>query len=247
MRIEEREGYGEDASVEAGDPAQVFDALRQTVEKQGAQLGAEMTVIRRGLEAAFDQFEKFGQPADYSPDLGRIAKELANVSQRLGVIEKHPALLTTPAAQAQAIEQIGTRMVRDTVSNLNQAIRTSAEERGQLARIIGMSREKAEQRKWLIWTAAAGLLAGLALFPLLGNILPIAIGSRMAAITVGEDRWNAGMDMMAADSPGGWGFLQSAWLLANNNREALNACRQEVYQTGETQSCTVSVGPGPGS
>ena len=158
MRIEEREGYGEDASVEAGDPAQVFDALRQTVEKQGAQLGAEMTVIRRGLEAAFDQFEKFGQPADYSPDLGRIAKELANVSQRLGVIEKHPALLTTPAAQAQAIEQIGTRMVRDTVSNLNQAIRTSAEERGQLARIIGMSREKAEQRKWLIWTAAAGLL-----------------------------------------------------------------------------------------
>ena len=244
MKIEDREGSREDASAEGGDPAQVFDALRQTVEKQGAQLGAEMTVIRRGLEVAFDQFEKIGQPADYSPDLGRIAKELAGVSQRLKVIEKHPALLTTPAHQARAIEEIGMGMVRDTVSNLNQAIRNSAEEKGQLARIIGLSREKAEQRKWLIVTAVTGIVAGLVLFPLLGNILPIAIGSRMAAITVGEDRWNAGIALMRAVDPQGTNDLAYASQLARDNAEAIGACRQDAYQTGEAQRCTVRVGLG---
>ena len=142
------------------------------------------------------------------------------------MIEKHPAFLTTPARQALTVEEIGTGMVRDTVAYLNQAIRSSAEERGQLARLIGMSRKKAEQRKWLMGTAVAGLVAGLVLFPLLGNILPIAIDSRMAAITMGTDRWNAGMSLMAAENPGSWNGIAQAWSLADSNREALNACRQ---------------------
>lgn len=244
MRIDDRENYNGNVPGEAGDPAEVFDALRQTVEKQGAQIGAEITVIRRGLEAAFDQFEKFGQPADYSPDLGRIAKELAGVSQRLSVIEKHPALLTTPAAQAQAIERIGTGMVHDTVAKLNQAIRNSAEEKGQLARIIGMSRERDEQRRWVIGAAVAGLVAGLALFPLLGSILPDSLSSRMAALTMGDARWSAGNRILAAESYESWRFIRDALVLADNNTEALNACRKQALATGEAQSCTVSVEPG---
>jgi hypothetical protein len=35
---------------DAGDPAAAFDALRRTIETQGAQIGAEMTVMRRGLK-----------------------------------------------------------------------------------------------------------------------------------------------------------------------------------------------------
>src|SRR5690606_28687931 len=52
---------------DADDPAVAFEALRRTIEAQGKQLGAEMTVIRRGVEAAFDQFERFQQPTDYGP------------------------------------------------------------------------------------------------------------------------------------------------------------------------------------
>ena len=60
---DDREGIEPEALDEdAGDPAAAFDALRRTIETQGAQIGAEMTVMRRGLEAAFDQLEKI-EPA----------------------------------------------------------------------------------------------------------------------------------------------------------------------------------------
>lgn len=52
-----------------------------------------------------------GQRApNYTTTLGTIAKELLTVSQRLGVIKEHPALLTTPERRAQDIEQIGTEL-----------------------------------------------------------------------------------------------------------------------------------------
>ena len=70
---------GEDIEAEpearddgAGDPAAAFEALRHTVEGQGAALAAEIAIIRRGVEAAFDQFDKLSSPPDYGADLGRI-------------------------------------------------------------------------------------------------------------------------------------------------------------------------------
>ncbi|MCO5164741.1 MAG: DUF6118 family protein, partial [Mesorhizobium sp.] len=60
MTDDDGEGFARQASAEdAGDPAAAFEALRRTVEKQGGQIGAEMTIIRRGVEAAFDKFEKY--------------------------------------------------------------------------------------------------------------------------------------------------------------------------------------------
>ncbi len=65
---DDREGIEPEALDEdAGDPAAAFDALRRTIETQGAQIGAEMTVMRRGLEAAFDQLEKIEPAQDYKP------------------------------------------------------------------------------------------------------------------------------------------------------------------------------------
>ena len=57
MTDDGREGFAPGAEQDdAGDPAAAFEALRRTIEKQGGQIGAEMTIIRRGVEAAFDQF-----------------------------------------------------------------------------------------------------------------------------------------------------------------------------------------------
>ena len=89
MTDDDREGFEPEASPEdAGDPAAAFEALRRTIEKQGGQIGAEMTIIRRGVEAAFDQFEKYRQPPDYGPDLGRIIQFLAVVEERLEAVEQ---------------------------------------------------------------------------------------------------------------------------------------------------------------
>ena len=49
MTDDDREGFEPVAPDDAGDPAAAFEALRSTIEKQGGQIGAEMTIIRRGV------------------------------------------------------------------------------------------------------------------------------------------------------------------------------------------------------
>lgn len=62
MTDEDRERFEPETSPDdAGDPAAAFEALRRTVETQGKQLNAEMTIIRKGVELALEQTEKFRQ------------------------------------------------------------------------------------------------------------------------------------------------------------------------------------------
>ena len=90
---DDREGIEPEALDEdAGDPAAAFDALRRTIETQGAQIGAEMTVMRRGLEAAFDQLEKIEPAQDYKPQLAQLVQALDNVAERLHGVEQSPSL-----------------------------------------------------------------------------------------------------------------------------------------------------------
>ena len=63
---DDREGFEPEAMDEdAGDPAAAFDALRETVENLTADLKREMTTIRKGVEAAFEEFDRHGPPQDY--------------------------------------------------------------------------------------------------------------------------------------------------------------------------------------
>ena len=75
------EGAEPDEQDAVSDPAQAFDALRRSIEKLTHDVGGEMTVIRKGVEAAFEEFEKIQQPPDYGPELGRIVKQVAVVGQ----------------------------------------------------------------------------------------------------------------------------------------------------------------------
>lgn len=52
-----------------GNPTATFDAQRRTIETQEVQIGAEMTVMRRRLETAFDQLETVALQADDKPQL----------------------------------------------------------------------------------------------------------------------------------------------------------------------------------
>jgi hypothetical protein len=65
-----------------------------------------------------------------------------------------------------------------------------------------ITRTREEQRAWIIRTAAIGAAAGLLAFPLL--VFPIArmvsfgnLPDGLAASALGEDRWNAGMELMS--------------------------------------------------
>jgi hypothetical protein len=110
---DDREGIEPEALDEdAGDPAAAFDALRRTIETQGAQIGAEMTVMRRGLEAAFDQLEKIEPAQDYKPQLAQLVQALGVVAERLHGVEQSPILRQGATHYAALLERSGEALIR---------------------------------------------------------------------------------------------------------------------------------------
>ena len=90
---DDREEFGPGASADdAGDPAAAFDALRETLENLAADLKREMTTIRKGVEAAFEEFDRHGPPQDYKPELAQIVQQLAHVGERVHGVEQSPIL-----------------------------------------------------------------------------------------------------------------------------------------------------------
>ena len=159
---DDREGFEPDAAPDdAGDPAAAFEALRRTVEAQGAQLGAEMTVIRRGVEAAFDQFEKYRQPPDYGADLGKIIQYLAQVDERLEAVEQSPILRNGPEHYARALERSGEGLVRTAALELEGKGRDLEREALNLAAYTksAYDRESQDLRMWV--AGGVGLVAGV--------------------------------------------------------------------------------------
>ncbi|MCF1505993.1 DUF6118 family protein [Afifella sp. H1R] len=206
-------------------------------------LRAEVTVMRQAMEELPAALE--GQRApDYSSTLGQIAKNLHAAVVRIDALEKHTGAQLTPEAFGRQMHNARSEIFRPIQSDMREAERRVLDAANRLSMAAETIRDRGEQRKWLIGAAAAGVVAGLVLFPLLGRVLPEAIGTRMAALTMGDTRWNAGMSMMGAESPESWNFIAQAWTLADSNSEALDACRAQARETGEAQSCTVNVRPG---
>ena len=241
MTDDDREVFEQEDHDQAGDPAQAFDALRRKIETQGAQLGAEMTVIRRGVEAAFDQFEKFQQPADYGPDLGRIVQQLALVAERLEAVEQSPILRQGPEHYARALERSGESLVRTAAQQLENTGRDLGREAINLAAYTRSAYDRRSQdlRMWIV--GAIGLVTGALLVLLLPRILPFAADTHVAAIVMGQDRWNAGVTIMQTADPDGWRSVVDASQLTRDNAEAIGRCAEAARTASEDQHCTITV------
>ena len=242
MTDDGREGFAPGAEQDdAGDPAAAFEALRRTIEKQGGQIGAEMTIIRRGVEAAFDQFEKFRQPTDYGPDLGRVVQQLALVAERLETVEQSPILRNGPEHYARALERSGESLVRTAAQQLEGKGRDLEREAQNLAAYTKSAYDRHSQdlRMWI--AAGIGLLAGALLVLLLPRVLSFAADTHVAAIIMGQDRWNAGVTMMQTADPEGWSSVVNSSQLVRDNAEAIGRCAEAARTAGQNQKCTITV------
>ena len=242
MTDHDREGFEPEASPEdAGDPAAAFEALRHTIEKQGGQIGAEMTVIRRGVEAAFDQFEKYRQPPDYGPDLGKIIQFLAVVEERLEAVEQSPILRNGPEHYARALERSGESLVRTAALELERRATDLEREAVNLAAYTKSAYDRRSQdlRTWIV--GGIGLFVGVLLVLLLPRILPFAADTHVAAMVIGQDRWNAGVTMMREADPGSWRGVVDSSQLVRVNAEAISQCAEAARTAGADQRCTITV------
>jgi len=213
--------------------------LRRTIEKQGGQIGAEMTIIRRGVEAAFDKLEKYRQPPDYGPDLGKIIKFLAVVDERLEAVEQSPILHNGPEHYARALERSGESLVRTAAQQLEGKGRDLEREAQNLAAYTKSAYDRRSQDLRMWFAGGIGLLAGALLVLLLPRILPFAADTHVAAIVIGQGRWDAGVTMMQTADPGGWRGVADSWQLARDNAEAIGRCTEAARTAGENQRCTI--------
>lgn len=241
MTDDDREGFEPAAPDDAGDPAAAFEALRRTVEKQGGQLNAEMTVIRRGVELALEQAEKVRQPPDYGPDFGKIIKFLAVVEQRLEAVEQSPILRNGPQHYAAVLERGGEGLVRSAVQQLERQA-TDLERAGRnLSAHVASARERRQQDHWLWSIGATGLVAGVLLTLFLPRVLLGSVDMAVASITMNADRWNAGIALMQSGSPTGWRGLADASNLVRANTDALTRCAEAAAKAKKDQNCTITV------
>ena len=241
MTDDDREGIEPEDDSQAGDPAAAFEALRRTVEKQGGQLNAEMTVIRRGVELALEQAEKIRQPPDYGPDLGKIIKFLAVVEQRLEAVEQSPILRNGPQHYAAVLERGGEGLMRTAVQQLERQA-TDLERAGRnLSAHVASARERRQQDHWLWSAGATGLVAGVLLTLFLPRVLPGSVDMAVASIAMNADRWNAGSALMQSGSPTGWRGLADASNLVRANTDALTRCAEAAAKAKKDQSCTITV------
>jgi hypothetical protein len=170
---DEREEFEPQASPdeEAGDPAAAFDALRRTIETQGAQIGAEMTVMRRGLEAAFDQLEKIEPAQDYKPQLAQLVQQLGVVAERLQGVEQSPILRQGAQHYASALERAGEGLVSTAVQKLER----QAGDLERISAVLASHNKQAFHRKdqdFRMWMAGlVGLFVGMFLILLLPRFL----------------------------------------------------------------------------
>jgi len=242
---DDREGIEPEALDEdAGDPAAAFDALRRTIETQGAQIGAEMTVMRRGLEAAFDQLEKIEPAQDYKPQLAQLVQALDNVAERMHGVEQSPILRHGAQHYAALLERSGEALIRTAAQQLER----QASDLERAGRNLATHTKSAYDRKsqdFRMWMAGlVGLFVGIFLILLLPRFLPFSADSHVAALVMGRDRVSAGHAVIRAADPFEAQKITWGGQFYDASSGEISACLETARRTGADQQCTVTV-PAP--
>ena len=240
---DDMEGFEPEAAAdEDGDPAQAFEALRQTVESLAGNLTREMTNIRKGVELALDRFEEVGPAADYRPEFGKVAQQLAAVAEHLQGVEQSPVLRNGPEHYARALERSGEGLVKTAVQQLE---RQASERAGRNLASYTQSAYDRKSQDFRMWTAGlVGLALGIFLILLLPRFLPFSADSHVASLVMGFDRVSAGYAMIGADDPLEVEKMKWGGRFYNASGGEISACMERARQTGKEQQCTITV-PAP--
>lgn len=228
--------------TDSGDPAEAFDALRRRIEAQGAQLGAEMAVIRKGVERAFEEFDRTAAPEDYKPQLAQIVKQLAVIVRHLDAIEKLPVLRHGADYYAQQMKQAGSSLVREAAQKIEGYSADLRQTTRILSDFIEGARARDRQNLSLAVAAIVGLFLGVLLTVTLPSILPgRVVAPWVASVVMGQAPVEAGRAMIQSGDPVRYQrMVWAEWIFANNV-EALERCVEDMQQSGQDRQCTVTV------
>lgn len=228
---------------ESDEATQAFQELTREV----ADVRAELSVMRRAVEGIGPALTR-AQPPDYSPTLAQISTLQKAIVVAITKIEQHPALQTAPEAQAARTAHAIEEAVRGPLREAERVARTVQGSAQAIEGALGSARVRQAQNGRLAQAGAVGAVLGLVLFPLvlfpLARALPLgSLPDTLAASALGENRWNAGMDLMRRADPLRWNALVEGYQRAEAAGDELRTCHEAVRRTGKEQRCTVTLKP----
>jgi hypothetical protein len=198
---------------QATDPAKAFEDLR-----------AEVSVLRKAVEALPGAIRE-NRPPDYAQDLAVIGKGLDEIGGQLDTIQKSPALRMTPEQQGVSIANAGHAMISEAAETLRRAAQSADHERSNLSYLIGTVKAKRQEWRDLLWTAGVMLAIGLFVSPFIAGLLPFGLNTRVAALVMMHDRWDAGEALMQASNPAEWAQIVADTNLVQANRDKITDCQ----------------------
>ena len=218
------------------DPVEAFEQLR-----------GEVALLRRAVEGLTAARESIDIP-DYEPTLARTEKILGALVQQVDALRKSPAMTVTPETMVSRLNASVGEAVR-AVRGETQASRTALDGAiRDLRGLAGAVRRADAQRQWLFLAGGGGLIAGLLLYALLAG--PIARmmpeswqwPERMAMRVLDERTvWDAGKRLMISAAPQSWDAIVAAFNLMDDNRKAIEQCREAAAKAEKTVRCTIEV------
>jgi len=161
MADNERKGAMTERDDDVDEAVAAFHDLRQTVERFGAHISAEMTIVRKGVELAFEQFEKFQETPGDGENLLRIAEFLVGMNQRIDLIARSPILKNGPDYFVRAFERGGEGMMATAVQQSELDNREFRRHLLELRHLTRGARERRLQNIYLWFVGAIGLVVGM--------------------------------------------------------------------------------------
>src|SRR3546814_7406255 len=142
------------------------------------QLRGEVALVRLAVEGLARARESIEIP-DYQPTLANTEKILLALTQRVDVIAKSPAMKLTPGTMGERVNASVASATGELHNLVNSTRSDMSEAARDLGALIGTTRARWQQDRWLFWIGLSGMVMGILLFALLARLL---------ARTLPEDR-----------------------------------------------------------
>lgn len=219
------------------DPGVAFDAMARKL--------AGLTAAVEGLATRQQELHA----RDYGPDLIKVQQQWAHIVRAFAVLKDKPGFALTPASIATQIDLASTQVrIAD-----HQAWGSAVRELGvAIQSLNGMvtSAMKAETQKlWIIGTATAALIVGLAF----GTIIPTTIAQwapeswhwpeERAAKVLQRSEWDAGIRLLQVADPQRLRALVRTEGFDAGNADALANCQKHAAQLNSKAKCRIKVKP----
>ncbi|PZR78120.1 MAG: hypothetical protein DI537_42445 [Stutzerimonas stutzeri] len=224
---------GDDAAAEA------FEELR-----------AEVTLLRRAVERLAAERAELPQPKDYDETLGRIAKAINTLAERMDVLADRPGISITPEGIARQVAAAASTVRAEDQRTIAAAGKSLEDATRALHGYVVTARRGDEQNRWLAWTAIGGVALGIFLWAVFAGAVARTVPEswlwpeRMAARTLRLDTWTAARRLASVSQPETWNAMVRGSVLIEDNRAAIERCRRAAARTREAVPCTLQVAAG---